>query len=59
VSGLADHLRRRIALEGPLTVAAYMTDALCHPRFGYYIGRDPLGAAGSPRRRKSARCSVS
>jgi len=46
VSGLAEHLRRRIALEGPLTVAAYMTEALCHPRFGYYVGRDPLGTAG-------------
>lgn len=45
-NGLSAHLRRRIALEGPLSVAAYMTEALTHPRFGYYATRDPLGAAG-------------
>lgn len=43
---LADILRRRIAEEGPLTVAQYMNDALCHPDYGYYTGRDPLGIAG-------------
>ena len=43
---LADHLRRRIARQGPLTVAQYMEDALCHPEHGYYTRRDPLGAAG-------------
>jgi NADH dehydrogenase [ubiquinone] 1 alpha subcomplex assembly factor 7 len=46
VSGLEAHLRRRIALEGPLTVADYMAEALAHPEHGYYMGRDPLGAAG-------------
>ncbi|OHC74498.1 MAG: methyltransferase [Rhodospirillales bacterium RIFCSPLOWO2_12_FULL_58_28] len=43
---LADLLRRRIADEGPLTVAQYMNDALYHPDYGYYTGRDPLGVAG-------------
>ncbi len=43
---LIDHLRRRIALDGPLSVAAYMEEALGHPRFGYYMTRDPLGAEG-------------
>lgn len=46
MTGLRDHLARRIALEGPLTVAQYMADCLGHPRFGYYLTRDPLGAAG-------------
>lgn len=46
MGGLAGHLRRRIAAEGPLTVAEFMADALGHPRHGYYTRRDPLGAAG-------------
>ena len=46
VGGLAGHLRRRIAAEGPLTVAEFMAEALGHPRHGYYTRRDPLGAAG-------------
>jgi NADH dehydrogenase [ubiquinone] 1 alpha subcomplex assembly factor 7 len=43
---LADHLARLIALEGPITVARFMGEALLHPRHGYYQGRDPFGAAG-------------
>ena len=43
---LAEHLRRRIAVQGPLTVAEYMADCLGHPRLGYYATKDPLGAAG-------------
>ncbi len=31
---------------GPISVADYMTLALGHPRYGYYMARDPLGAAG-------------
>jgi NADH dehydrogenase [ubiquinone] 1 alpha subcomplex assembly factor 7 len=46
VGGLADHLRRRIAAAGPLTVAEFMAAALGHPRHGYYMRRDPLGVAG-------------
>ena len=46
MGGLADHLRRRIAADGPLTVAEFMAEALGHPRHGYYRRRDPLGAAG-------------
>ena len=46
MDGLADHLRRRIEAQGPLSVADFMEDALGHPRFGYYTTRDPLGAAG-------------
>ncbi|MBE3639431.1 class I SAM-dependent methyltransferase [Mangrovicoccus algicola] len=43
---LAEILRRRIALDGPITVAEYMAECLLHPRHGYYTTRDPFGAAG-------------
>ena len=41
-SPLEPRLRRRIAEEGPITVADYMAEANAH----YYATRDPLGAAG-------------
>lgn len=40
------HLRRRIALEGPLTLADFMANALGHPKHGYYMTRDPFGRSG-------------
>ncbi len=43
---LARHLRAEIALNGPITVAAYMAKAMSHPRHGYYMRRDPLGRDG-------------
>jgi NADH dehydrogenase [ubiquinone] 1 alpha subcomplex assembly factor 7 len=43
---LRDHLRRRIAEEGPITVADYMGDVLGHPRLGYYMSGDPFGRDG-------------
>ncbi|HYE01136.1 MAG TPA: SAM-dependent methyltransferase [Alphaproteobacteria bacterium] len=43
---LARHLVRRIAAEGPLSLAAYMAECLLHPEHGYYTGREPFGAAG-------------
>jgi len=46
VSDLADLLRRRIAREGPITIADYMADALGHPAFGYYFRQDPFGVDG-------------
>ena len=46
LGGLGDHLGRRIAVQGPLTVAEYMAEVLGHPRFGVYACRDPIGAAG-------------
>ena len=39
-------LRRRIAAEGPITVADYMACCLGDPEHGYYATRDPLGADG-------------
>lgn len=46
MSPLTDHLRQLIRREGPLTVARYMAECLGHPRYGYYMTRDPLGRAG-------------
>lgn len=46
MTGLGDHLRRRIALEGPMPVSQYMAEVLGHPKFGYYMGRDPFGRGG-------------
>jgi NADH dehydrogenase [ubiquinone] 1 alpha subcomplex assembly factor 7 len=32
--------------DGPITVEHYMALALSHPKFGYYMTRNPLGASG-------------
>jgi len=46
VTPLAQLLLRSIQLTGPLTIAAFMAEALGHPTYGYYQRRDPLGRAG-------------
>ena len=43
---LAEEIRTLIAAEGPMPVSRYMALALGHPRHGYYMTRDPLGAHG-------------
>ncbi|PKR55107.1 class I SAM-dependent methyltransferase [Thalassospira marina] len=43
---LLDHLKRRISITGPISVADYMTEALAHPQWGYYRKQDPFGQAG-------------
>ncbi|WP_394073709.1 class I SAM-dependent methyltransferase [Xanthobacter albus] len=43
---LAEEIRALIAAEGPMPVSRYMALCLGHPRHGYYITRDPLGADG-------------
>ncbi len=43
---LSGHIRSLIAAEGPIGVAQYMALALGHPRHGYYVAGDPLGAQG-------------
>jgi NADH dehydrogenase [ubiquinone] 1 alpha subcomplex assembly factor 7 len=43
---LLDHLCRRIAQDGPLTIAQYMEECLANPKHGYYMGRDPFGRGG-------------
>ena len=45
-SPLTALLRRRIAVEGPLSVADFMAAALGHPEHGYYATRDPFGVDG-------------
>jgi SAM-dependent MidA family methyltransferase len=39
-------IREAIVRDGPLPVSRYMAMALSDPDYGYYITRDPLGAAG-------------
>jgi len=46
VNALADLLARRISVEGPLSIAEYMAQALFHPEHGYYSTREPFGARG-------------
>ena len=43
---LLDEIRRLIAVSGPMPLAENMRLCLTHPRYGYYINRDPLGAGG-------------
>ncbi|RBP81683.1 SAM-dependent MidA family methyltransferase [Rhodobacter sp. 140A] len=43
---LAEIFARRIALEGPIRLDAYMAECLLHPTHGYYATRDPFGRAG-------------
>jgi len=45
-SPLESEIRRLIAVAGPMPIAEYMRLCLTHPRYGYYINRDPLGAGG-------------
>ena len=46
MSELLEHLKKRIAAEGPLLVADYMSEALANPKHGYYMTGDPLGKSG-------------
>ena len=43
---LAKILAKRIALQGPITIADYMAEALGHPKHGYYMTRNAFGADG-------------
>ena len=43
---MKEFLLRLIAAEGPLPMDRYMALCLGHPQFGYYMNRDPFGAAG-------------
>jgi SAM-dependent MidA family methyltransferase len=43
---LEREIRAIIETEGPMTVSDYMQICLTHPRYGYYVTRDPLGARG-------------
>lgn len=39
-------IRRIVAIDGPIPIERYMELCLGHPQHGYYVTRDPLGAAG-------------
>ncbi|MGB7079042.1 MAG: SAM-dependent methyltransferase [Xanthobacteraceae bacterium] len=43
---LEDEIRRLIGVAGAMPLAEYMRLCLTHPRYGYYVTRDPLGARG-------------
>lgn len=43
---LMQHLRNRIELDGPISIADYMRDCLLHPEHGYYTTRNAIGADG-------------
>jgi len=46
VSDASGHLKRLIALKGPLSLSEFMTTALWHPQDGYYAQSEVLGAKG-------------
>ena len=46
MSALKDKILRRIASDGPLTLAHYMQMALYDPQSGYYMKGDPFGEKG-------------
>lgn len=43
---LTRSIARRISLQGPISIAEFMADALGHPEHGYYMGKDPFGRTG-------------
>ena len=46
MSRLAEEIRALVRDGGPIGVDRFMALALGHPTLGYYVTRDPLGAAG-------------
>lgn len=46
MTALAAEIAETIALEGPMPLSRYIALCLAHPRYGYYMTRDPLGRAG-------------
>ena len=45
-SPLQSELKKLIEASGPMPVWRYMELCLTHPKFGYYVSRDPLGREG-------------
>lgn len=43
---LKPHILRRIAQQGPISLADYMADCLLHPVHGYYTSHAPFGIEG-------------
>ena len=46
MSGLLEEIKALVAERGPITIEQFMQLALAHPEHGYYMNRDPFGAAG-------------
>lgn len=46
MTALTGIIRGIIVDEGPMALDRYMTLCLSHPRYGYYMTRDPFGALG-------------
>ncbi|MGJ0502897.1 MAG: class I SAM-dependent methyltransferase [Methylocystis sp.] len=46
MSALKREIVETIAHDGPMTLERYMSLCLTHPRYGYYMTRDPFGANG-------------
>ena len=46
MSALEERLVARILATGPITIAEFMATCLGDPEHGYYMRRDPFGAAG-------------
>ena len=46
MSPLSKNIARLIKETGPMPISHFMALALGHPKHGYYMTRDPLGAAG-------------
>jgi NADH dehydrogenase [ubiquinone] 1 alpha subcomplex assembly factor 7 len=46
MTALSGIIRDMIAEEGPMALDRYMALCLGHPRYGYYMTRDPFGASG-------------
>ncbi len=46
MNALAQEIAAQIEAQGPMGVDRFMALALAHPRYGYYMTRDPLGAGG-------------
>ncbi|MDV7338052.1 SAM-dependent methyltransferase [Terasakiella sp. A23] len=46
MTDLRNILYREIEATGPISVSDFMTQCLCHPKYGYYMTRDPFGAKG-------------
>lgn len=43
---LRGYLKRHIIDHGPMDIGSFMSIALGHPRYGYYMRKDPIGRAG-------------
>jgi SAM-dependent MidA family methyltransferase len=46
MNALKQEIAAAIAQDGPITLESYMALCLGHPRYGYYMTRDPFGAEG-------------